>query len=233
MRSLPESSPSMAVQFVGRDPSVLLVSEGLGPKRWHSRVATITNEHTVSAGEMVAAFASENGLAKLVGTETASGSVCSRAALRSASCSAPARHLENDIIIELADLFLAESKTHNHRLMIARRDGVSRRIAIIGRRCRCRALTTKVDLLQGCEQFRKLVEAELVTTVGQSLRLAQLISCLMILVDRTSLPSKRSSSNSGQANCPDAIRGKVPSNSSTDISVKGLMSNALFSSWKS
>jgi hypothetical protein len=30
-----------------------------------------TNEHTVSAGEMVAAFASENGLAKLVGTETA------------------------------------------------------------------------------------------------------------------------------------------------------------------
>lgn len=53
------------------DPSVLLVSEGLGPKRWHNHVAIITNEHTVSAGEMVAAFASENGLAKLVGTETA------------------------------------------------------------------------------------------------------------------------------------------------------------------
>jgi hypothetical protein len=34
-------------------------------------VAIIINEHTVSAGEMVAAFASENGLAKLVGTETA------------------------------------------------------------------------------------------------------------------------------------------------------------------
>ena len=33
--------------------------------------AIIMNEHTVSAGEMVAAFASENGLAKLVGTETA------------------------------------------------------------------------------------------------------------------------------------------------------------------
>ena len=67
----PLAIASMAVQFVGRDPSVLLVSEGLGPKRWHSRVAIITNEHTVSAGEMVAAFASENGLAKLVGTETA------------------------------------------------------------------------------------------------------------------------------------------------------------------
>jgi C-terminal processing protease CtpA/Prc len=50
---------------------LLLVSDGLGPKRWHGRVAIITNEHTVSAGEMVAAFASENGLAKLVGTETA------------------------------------------------------------------------------------------------------------------------------------------------------------------
>jgi C-terminal processing protease CtpA/Prc len=61
----------MAIRFIGRDPSVLLVSEGLGPKRWHGNVAILVNEHTVSAGEMVAAFASENGLAKLVGTETA------------------------------------------------------------------------------------------------------------------------------------------------------------------
>lgn len=67
----PLAIASMAIQFVGRDPSVVLVSEGLGPKRWHNRVAILTNEHTVSAGEMVAAFASENGLAKLVGTETA------------------------------------------------------------------------------------------------------------------------------------------------------------------
>jgi C-terminal processing protease CtpA/Prc len=67
----PLAIASMAVQFVGRDPSVLLVSEGLGPKRWHGRVAILTNEHTVSAGEMIAAFASENGLAKIVGTETA------------------------------------------------------------------------------------------------------------------------------------------------------------------
>jgi carboxyl-terminal processing protease len=34
----PLAIASMAVQFVGRDPSVLLVSEGLGPKRWHRRV---------------------------------------------------------------------------------------------------------------------------------------------------------------------------------------------------
>jgi carboxyl-terminal processing protease len=62
---------SMAIQFAGRDSSVVLVSEGLGPKRWHGRVAILINEHTVSAGEMVAAFAAENNLAKLVGTETA------------------------------------------------------------------------------------------------------------------------------------------------------------------
>jgi carboxyl-terminal processing protease len=67
----PLAIASMAIQFVGRDPSVLLVSEGLGRKRWHGRVAILTNEHTVSAGEMIAAFASENGLAKIVGTETA------------------------------------------------------------------------------------------------------------------------------------------------------------------
>jgi carboxyl-terminal processing protease len=67
----PLAIASIAAKFVGRDPSVLLVSEGLGPKRWHGRVAILTNEHTVSAGEMIAAFASENGLAKIVGTETA------------------------------------------------------------------------------------------------------------------------------------------------------------------
>ena len=67
----PLAIASMAIKFIGRDPSVLLVSEGLGPQRWHGHIAILINEHTVSAGEMVAAFASENGLAKLVGTETA------------------------------------------------------------------------------------------------------------------------------------------------------------------
>ncbi len=62
---------SMAAKYVGRDPSVALVTEGLGLKKWHGRIAIIVNEHTVSAGEMVAAFASENHLATIVGTETA------------------------------------------------------------------------------------------------------------------------------------------------------------------
>ena len=62
---------SLAIRFGRRDPSVLLVSEGLGPKRWHGRVAIVINEHTIGAGEMIAAFAKENGLATIVGTETA------------------------------------------------------------------------------------------------------------------------------------------------------------------
>jgi C-terminal processing protease CtpA/Prc len=62
---------TMAIKYARRDPSVLLVSEGLGPQKWHGRIVILVNEHTVSAGEMVAAFAKENNLATLVGTETA------------------------------------------------------------------------------------------------------------------------------------------------------------------
>ena len=62
---------SMVLKFAGRDPSVLLVSEGLGTKKWHGRIVILVNEHTVSAGEMAAGFASENHLATIVGTETA------------------------------------------------------------------------------------------------------------------------------------------------------------------
>ena len=67
----PLAIATMAFRFVGRDTSVALMSEGLGPKKWHGRAAILVNEHTISAGEMVAAFASENGLATIVGTETA------------------------------------------------------------------------------------------------------------------------------------------------------------------
>ncbi len=62
---------SMALRFGGRDSSIVLMSEGLGPQRWHGHMAILVNEHTVSAGEMVAAFAAENGLATIVGSETA------------------------------------------------------------------------------------------------------------------------------------------------------------------
>jgi C-terminal processing protease CtpA/Prc len=66
----PLAIASLALKYAGRDPSVVLVSEGLGRKKWHGRVAILVNEHTVSAGEMVAAFAAENKLATIVGTET-------------------------------------------------------------------------------------------------------------------------------------------------------------------
>jgi carboxyl-terminal processing protease len=62
---------TMALKYARRDPSVLLVSEGLGPQKWHGRIVILVNEHTVSAGEMITAFAKENSLATLVGTETA------------------------------------------------------------------------------------------------------------------------------------------------------------------
>ena len=53
-----------------RDRSVRLVTEGLGPKPFHGRIVLLVNEHTASAAEMVAGFASERQLAQLVGTRT-------------------------------------------------------------------------------------------------------------------------------------------------------------------
>jgi C-terminal processing protease CtpA/Prc len=67
----PLAIASMAIKFIGRDSSVALFSEGLGPKKWHGHAAILVNEHTISAGEMIAAFASENHLASIVGSETA------------------------------------------------------------------------------------------------------------------------------------------------------------------
>jgi C-terminal processing protease CtpA/Prc len=67
----PLAIASMALKHLGRGESVLLVSEGLGTQKWHGSIVILVNEHTVSAGEMVAAFASENNLATLVGVETA------------------------------------------------------------------------------------------------------------------------------------------------------------------
>jgi len=52
------------------DHSVALFTEGLGPQKFHGRIALLVNEHSASASEMVAAFAAENGLAKIIGTTT-------------------------------------------------------------------------------------------------------------------------------------------------------------------
>ncbi len=62
----------MAVRFkiLHRDRSIRLMTEELGAKQFHGRIVMIVNEHTLSAGEMVAAFAAENGLARIVGTPT-------------------------------------------------------------------------------------------------------------------------------------------------------------------
>jgi carboxyl-terminal processing protease len=62
----------MAVRFLvlHRDRSIRLATEGLGPKPFHGRVVILVNEHTLSAGEMVAAFAHENTLARIVGSRT-------------------------------------------------------------------------------------------------------------------------------------------------------------------
>jgi C-terminal processing protease CtpA/Prc len=61
----------LALRYGFIDKSILVVTEGLGPQRFHGRVVILVNEHTASAGEMVAAFAEENGLATIVGTKTA------------------------------------------------------------------------------------------------------------------------------------------------------------------
>jgi carboxyl-terminal processing protease len=63
---------SMAFRFLvwHRDRSIRLMTEGLGAKPFHGKVVVLINEHTLSAGEMVAAFIAENHLATLVGTRT-------------------------------------------------------------------------------------------------------------------------------------------------------------------
>lgn len=50
--------------------SIAVFTEALGTQRHHGQVAVLINEHSASAAEMVAAFASEYRLATLVGTKT-------------------------------------------------------------------------------------------------------------------------------------------------------------------
>jgi carboxyl-terminal processing protease len=60
----------LIARFGVRGRSVALFSEGLGTARHHGRVALLINEHSASASEMVAGFASEYGLADLIGVRT-------------------------------------------------------------------------------------------------------------------------------------------------------------------
>ncbi len=56
---------------IPRRRSVAVFTEALGDQRYHGRVVVLVNEHSASAAEMVAAFASEGRLATIVGSKTA------------------------------------------------------------------------------------------------------------------------------------------------------------------
>src|SRR5579871_3005015 len=60
----------LLLKFARRDQSVAIATERLGKQRFHGRVVLLVNEHSASSCEMVAAFASENKLATIVGTKT-------------------------------------------------------------------------------------------------------------------------------------------------------------------
>src|SRR5208282_2644780 len=60
----------LALRYGFIDKSILVVTEGLGTQKFHGRIVVLVNEHTASAGEMVAAFTEENQLATIVGTKT-------------------------------------------------------------------------------------------------------------------------------------------------------------------
>ena len=70
--------PLLALKYGGKK-SVALETEGLGAKRFHGRIVLLVNEHSTGAAEMVAQFAKENALAKIVGTKTP-GRLVSRSA---------------------------------------------------------------------------------------------------------------------------------------------------------
>lgn len=60
----------LAIKFARAGRSVAVYTEALGKARHHGRVAVLVNEHSASAAEMVASFASEYGVATLVGAKT-------------------------------------------------------------------------------------------------------------------------------------------------------------------
>jgi len=48
----------------------VLETEGLGEQKFHGRISVLVNEHTTCAAEMVAQFAQEQELAKVIGMPT-------------------------------------------------------------------------------------------------------------------------------------------------------------------
>lgn len=63
--------PWLILKYGIGDQSICLYTEALGPQKFHGRIVLLVNEHSASAAEMLAAFAVENKLAKIVGNKTA------------------------------------------------------------------------------------------------------------------------------------------------------------------
>lgn len=63
--------PWLILKYGIGDKSICLYTEALGPQKFHGRIVLLVNEHSASAAEMLAAFAVENKLAKIVGSKTA------------------------------------------------------------------------------------------------------------------------------------------------------------------
>jgi len=61
----------LVLRYAFAEKSIVVVTECLGPQPFHGRIVILVNEHTASAGEMVAAFAQENKLATILGKRTA------------------------------------------------------------------------------------------------------------------------------------------------------------------
>jgi hypothetical protein len=66
----------LVLKFGFRDDSVTIVTEGLGRMPFHRKVVILVDENTTGAGERIAAFAQERGLAPVVGSRTAGKLIC-------------------------------------------------------------------------------------------------------------------------------------------------------------
>jgi hypothetical protein len=69
--------PWLIVKYGLSDPSVRIVTEGIGPQPFHGRIAILVDDKTTGAGERIAAFASENHFATVIGSRTAGRLICS------------------------------------------------------------------------------------------------------------------------------------------------------------
>jgi len=61
----------LALRFKFVDKSIVVVTEGLGRKRFHGHMVLLVNQHTTSGAEIVAGFVREHRLATIVGERTA------------------------------------------------------------------------------------------------------------------------------------------------------------------